>query len=100
MATQLAFEEFRLVELQVPPSRPKSAEGFLVEFEFRRRMAQELGLFVERSRDFMPWIRTPKFVEEVVIEVMKTDKASELFQTMAIMSLNMGNLTLELWIVK
>jgi hypothetical protein len=32
-------------------------------------------------------------VEEVVAEVMKVDKATKLFQTMAIVSLNMGNLT-------
>ncbi len=37
----------------------------------------------------------PKSVEEVVIEVMKANKAIELFQTMAIVNLNMGNLTLE-----
>ncbi len=34
-------------------------------------------------------------MEEVVGEVMKEDKAVELFRTMAIVSLNMGNLTLE-----
>jgi hypothetical protein len=34
-------------------------------------------------------------VEEVVAEVMKADEATELFQTTAIMTLNMGNLTLE-----
>jgi len=34
-------------------------------------------------------------VEEVIAEVMKADKAVELFQTMAIMTLNMGNLTME-----
>jgi hypothetical protein len=33
-------------------------------------------------------------MEEVVTEVMKVDKAIRLFQTMPIMSLNMGNLTL------
>ncbi len=33
-------------------------------------------------------------MEEVVAKVMKVDKAVELFQTMAIVSLNMGNLTL------
>jgi hypothetical protein len=38
---------------------------------------------------------TPKFVEEVVAEVTKADKAIELFHTMAIMSLNMGNLILK-----
>jgi hypothetical protein len=35
-------------------------------------------------------------MEEVVVEVMKVDKATELFQTMAIVNLNIGNLTLEI----
>jgi len=34
-------------------------------------------------------------MEEVVVEVMKVDKATKLFQTMTIMSLNMGDLTLQ-----
>jgi hypothetical protein len=34
-------------------------------------------------------------MEEVVAKVMKGDKVVELFQTMAIVSLNMGNLTLK-----
>jgi hypothetical protein len=34
-------------------------------------------------------------VEEVVVEVMQANKVVELFQTMAIVSLNMGNLILE-----
>jgi len=34
-------------------------------------------------------------MEEVNVEVMKANKVVELFQTMAIVSLNMGNLTLE-----
>jgi hypothetical protein len=34
-------------------------------------------------------------MEDVVTEVMKANKIVELFQTMAIVSLNMGNLTLE-----
>jgi hypothetical protein len=38
MVTQPAFEEFRQVELHVPPSRPKSPEGFPFEFELGRRM--------------------------------------------------------------
>ncbi len=48
----------------------------------------------------MTQISTPKFVEEVDVEIMKVDKVAELFQTMAIMSLNMGNLTLEVNISK
>jgi hypothetical protein len=35
-------------------------------------------------------------MEEVAIEVMQTQKVVELFQTMAIVSLNMGNLNLEM----
>ncbi len=38
---------------------------------------------------------TPKSMEEVGVEVMKIDNATELFQTMVILNLNMGNLTLE-----
>jgi hypothetical protein len=38
---------------------------------------------------------TPEYVEEVAIEVMQADKAVELFQTMAIMNMNVGNLNLE-----
>jgi hypothetical protein len=34
-------------------------------------------------------------MEEVVIKVMKVDKVVKLFQTMVIMSLNTGNLILE-----
>jgi hypothetical protein len=34
-------------------------------------------------------------VEEVAEEVMQANKVIELFQTMAIMSLNMGNLNME-----
>ncbi len=43
---------------------------------------------------------TPKFVEEVAIEVMKTNNAIELFQTMEIVNMNMGNLTMEVNILK
>ncbi len=38
---------------------------------------------------------TPKSMDEVAVEVMKAKKAIDLFQTMAIMNLNMGKLTLE-----
>ncbi len=38
---------------------------------------------------------TSKSMEEAVVEVMQVDKTIELFQTMAIMNVNMGNLILE-----
>ncbi len=100
VVTQLAFEEFSPTKLEVPPSRPKSTKGFLVEFDLGRRMVQELGSYVEGFGNLMTQIRTPKSLEEVVAEIMKTNKATELFQTMAIMSLNTGNLTLEVNIMK
>jgi hypothetical protein len=39
-------------------------------------------------------------VEEVVAKVMKADETIELFQTMVIVSLNMGNLTLKVKTLK
>jgi hypothetical protein len=89
VATQPAFEKFRPVELQVPPSRPKSIEGFQFEFELGRRMVQELGSFVKGFKDPITQISTPKSMEEVAAEVMKVDKTIELFQTMEIMNMNM-----------
>ncbi len=43
----------------------------------------------------MTYTSTPKSMEEVVVEVMQTQKATKLFQTIAIVSLNMGNLNME-----
>ncbi len=56
---------------------------------------QELGSSTKGSKHPMTLINIPKFVEEVAIETMKVDRATKLFQTMAIVSLNMGNLNLE-----
>jgi len=38
VATQPIFEEFKPIDLQVPPSRQESAKGFPFEFELGRRM--------------------------------------------------------------
>jgi hypothetical protein len=43
----------------------------------------------------MTQTNTPKLVEEVVAKIMKVDKVIELFQTMVIMNMKMGNLTLD-----
>ncbi len=42
-------------------------------------MVHELGSFIERFGDFMTQTSTPKSMEEVAIEVMKTNKSSRLF---------------------
>ncbi len=43
----------------------------------------------------MTWPSTPKSMEDLVVKIMQTQKAAELFQTMGIINLNMGNLNLE-----
>jgi len=54
-----------------------------------------MGSSVKGSRDPSTHTSTPKSVEEIATEVMKADKVVELFQTMVIVSLKMGNFTLE-----
>jgi hypothetical protein len=54
-------------------------------------MVQDLGSSIEGSKDPMTRTSTPKSMEEVAAEVMRSYKATKLFQTMAIVSLNMGN---------
>jgi len=54
-----------------------------------------LGSSVEGSKAPTTQTNTPKSTEEVATKIMKVNKAIELFQTMVIVSLNMGNLTLE-----
>jgi hypothetical protein len=83
------------MELHVPLSKPKSTQGFPFEFELGRRMVQELGSSTKGSKDPTTLINIPKSMEEVAIETMKVDRVAKLFQTMAIVSLNMGNLNLE-----
>jgi len=63
-------------------------------------MVQELESSTKGFGDPTTQTNTPKFVEEVITEVMKANKVVELFQTMTIMSLNMGNLILEVDILK
>ncbi len=63
-------------------------------------MVQELGSFVEGSRDPTTQTSIPDFVEEVATEVMEANKVATLFQTMVIVTMNMRNLTLEVNILK
>jgi hypothetical protein len=51
-----------------------------------------MGSFVEGSKNPATKTSTPKFVEEVVIKLMYVDKAVELFQTTAIVSLEVSSL--------
>jgi len=57
-------------------------------------------IITKGSRDPTTQTSTPKFMEEVTTKVMKVSMAAQLFQTMAIVSLNMGNLILEINILK
>jgi hypothetical protein len=55
-----------------------------------------MGSYVEGSKNPTTQTNALKFVEEVATKIMQAYKVAELFQTMAIVSLNMGNLTLEM----
>jgi hypothetical protein len=54
-----------------------------------------LGCSIEESINPKTQTSTPKSVEEVVTKVMQADKIAKLYQTKVIVSLNMGNLNLE-----
>jgi hypothetical protein len=54
-----------------------------------------MGSFVEGSKNPMIETSTLKSMEKVVVEIVQANKTLELFQTMAIVSLNMRNLNLE-----
>ncbi len=56
---------------------------------------QVMGSSVKGSKNLMTQTSIPKSMEEVVAKVMQANEATKLFQTMAIVSLNMGNLNLE-----
>jgi len=86
---------FKPQELQVSVNRPRFEEGLPFESRLKSRLMQKMGSSIEGSKNPMAQISTPKSIEEVATKVMQVDKATKLFQTMAIMSLNMGNLNLE-----
>ncbi len=86
---------FKPSKLQVLVNRLESTKGFPFEFELGSRMVLEMGSSTEGPKNLMTQTSTPKSVEEVVAKVMQANKVVELFQIMAIVSLNMGNLTLE-----
>ncbi len=86
---------FKPSKLKVLISRPKYVEGFPFEFEMTNKLVQEMGSSTKGSKDPTTQISTMKFGEEVAIEVMQVDKIGELFQTMVIVNLNMGNLILK-----
>jgi hypothetical protein len=90
-----SFEVFRLSELHVAVSRPESIEGFPFEFELGSKMVQEMGSSTEGFKNPMTQTSTLKSMEELATKVMHVNNAIQLFQTMAIVSLNMGNLTLK-----
>ncbi len=54
-----------------------------------------MGSSLEGSKNPTTSTNTPKFVDEVATKIMQAQKVVELFQTMAIISLNTGNLNLE-----
>jgi hypothetical protein len=55
-----------------------------------------LGSSKEGSKNPTTQTSTPKFMEKEVVKMIQIIKATKLFETMAIVNLNMGNLNLEM----
>ncbi len=100
METKLLLIVFKPLEIQILVSRPRSIEGQPFEFELGSRIVNGLGSFRESFKNLITQTNTPRFVEEVVEEVMQVDKKNELFQTMAIVNLHMGNMNMEVSTLK
>lgn len=87
--------KFRPAAILVPHNRPRLAKrttlGKIQELQMIER-----GMSLEKaSKEETPQNLTPKFVEDMVVDVMEHNKSVEMFQAMAIVSMKMGNLGLE-----
>ncbi len=91
METKPHVAIFKSLQLQVPTNKLGFTKGQLFEFGLGSRIVHELGSFGEGSKN----PTTPRLVEEVAAKVMQANKISKLFQTIAIVNLNMGNLNLD-----
>jgi hypothetical protein len=65
---------FKPLEIQVPTSRPRFAKRQPFEFGLGNRIVQEFGSSKEGSKNPTTQTSTPRFVEKVVVEVMKANK--------------------------
>ncbi len=99
VATQPTFKNFRLTKLHLPPSRPESIERFPFEFELGKKWYRSWDHLL-KDLEILWHKQVNQSLEEVAIEVMNVNKVVGLFQTMAIVHLNMGNLILEVDILK
>jgi hypothetical protein len=61
---------FKPLKLHAPINKPRSIKGFPFEYGLRNILVKGMGSYVEGSKNPMTHTSTPKFVEEVVAEVM------------------------------
>ncbi len=54
----------------------------------------------KRSKEETPQNLTPKYVKDMAVKVLEHNKIIQMFQTMAIVNLNMGNLGLKVQLLK
>jgi len=71
MGIDLPLAVFKPLKIQVPTNRPRYAKGQPFEFGLGSRIIQELGSSKEGFKNPTTQTSTPRFVEEVVVEVMK-----------------------------
>ncbi len=100
MERQPSFAVFKPLDLQVAINRPRFGKGLPFEFGLGSILVQEMRSFVQGSKNPTTQTSTLKFAKQVVAKVMQANKVAKLFQTMAIVSLNMGSLNLEMGSLK
>jgi hypothetical protein len=79
----------------LPQSRPRSIEGHALDMDLGLHMRDKGMSSKDTSKEETPHNLTPKYVEELAEEVLGNNKTVEMFQAMAIVSMKMGNLSLE-----
>jgi hypothetical protein len=94
------FNDFRPLAIVLPHNRPRLVEGKMLDIDMDLQMRDKGMSLEDVSKEETPHDLTPKFVEKLAKEVLGNNKIVEMFQAMAIVSMRMGNLGLEVWSLK
>ncbi len=89
------FNDYRPTTILVPHNRPGSTKGKTLEIGQELQMWDKVMSSRNRFREQTPQNLTPKFVEDMAVDVLETNKITEMFQAMVIIRFKMGNLGLE-----
>lgn len=95
-----SFNDYQPTTILVPHNRPKSTKGKTWEIGQKLQMWDKMMSLKDRFKKETPQNLRPKFVEDMVVDVLKSNKLTEMFQAMVIIRLKMGNLGLKVQSLK